>query len=230
MANRRRTRAVYRRRRLAVFVGVIVLIAALAVGAWLMIAQPWADAATQPTSSPTPTATESETPTPAATDESPSESPSAEPSAEPSVEPTAEETPGAEPCHAQDVTVEAVTDAETYPAGSMPGFSILLTNQSSGSCTIDVGSATQIFTVTSGKDAWWDSRHCQANPSSMVVTLDAGQSVSNKEPVVWDRTRSDVGTCEQENRPRAPGGGASYHLAVSIGGFESAVTRQFLLY
>lgn len=226
MTTRRRTRAIYRRRRLAVFGGLIVLIAVLVVGAWLAIAQPWTDAEAQPTSTPSAT----DTAAPGATDEeSPAPEESTAASSEPSAEPTAEETPGIAPCQASDVTVEATT-GESYPAGSSPEFSILLTNKSSEDCTIDVGSATQVFTVTSGSDVWWDSRHCQENPSSMVVTLAAGQSVPSAAPVVWDRTRSDVSTCEQENRPRAPGGGASYHLAVSIGGFASATTRQFLLY
>jgi len=53
--------------------------------------------------------------------------------------------------------------------------------------------------------------------------------VSSVTPVVWDRTRSATDTCEQKNRPRAPGGGSSYHLAVSIGGFDSATTKQIIL-
>lgn len=245
MTTRRRARAIYRRRRLAVFGGLILLIAALAVGAWLVIAQPWANADAPPVAS------SSETPAPSATgtpspDDSPAPEPSTDPSTDPSTEPspdssaepspdsstepTTEETAGVGPCLAQDVRVEAVADADTYAAGEMPAFSILLTNQSSADCTIDVGTATQTFKVTSGSDAWWNSQHCQENPASQVMTLAAGQSVSNKELVVWDRTRSAADTCADVNRPRAPGGGASYHLAVSIGGFTSTMTKQFLLY
>lgn len=210
-----RSRAVYRRRRLVVFGGLILLVAAIGVGIWLLIAQPWADAA--PEAAPTPTATASESPAPDPTD------------ASPSPEPTASETAPA-PCRASDVTVEVVTDAESYPAGSLPELSISLSNTGASACTLDVGSATQVFTVTSGEDVWWRSTDCQENPSSMVVTLEAGQTVASAEPVVWDRTRSDVGTCDQENRPRAPGGGASYHVGVSIGGFDAVDSRQILLY
>ena len=210
-----RSRAVYRRRRLVVFGGLILLVAAIGVGIWLLIAQPWADAA--PEAAPTPTATASESPAPEPTD------------ASPSPEPTASETAPA-PCRASDVTVEVVTDAESYPAGSLPELSISLSNTGASACTLDVGSATQVFTVTSGDDVWWRSTDCQENPSSMVVTLEAGQTVASAEPVVWDRTRSDVGTCDQENRPRAPGGGASYHVGVSIGGFDAVDSRQILLY
>ena len=64
----------------------------------------------------------------------------------------------------------------------------------------------------------------------MIATLAAGATVTSKVPVVWDRTRSSVETCAQENRPRAPGGGSSYHVAVEIGGFAAAATKQILLY
>ncbi|MDQ0642808.1 hypothetical protein [Microbacterium murale] len=218
MARRRKTDAVYRRRRVVVFGGLIMLILALAAGIWLAIAQPWTDAGAEPapTSSPKPSASPA-TETPAPTDT-------------PSPEPTADETPTAVPCQAGDVTVEAVTDADTYPAGALPQLSISLTNTGASDCTIDVGSTTQVFTVSSGSDTWWRSTDCQESPSSMVVTLAAGQTVTSATPLQWDRTRSDVATCDQENRPRAPGGGASYHVAVSIGGFEGAETRQILLY
>lgn len=210
------SRAVYRRRRLAFFTILILVVAAIAVGAWLLIAQPWAGADTQaaPTDSPSasPSATGSETPEPEDSD---------------TPEPTAS---GPAPCRAADVVVEAVTDAEGYQAGTNPKLSISLKNASSSDCTIDVGSATQVFTISSGDDIWWRSTDCQENPSSMVVTLAAGQEVTSAEPITWDRTRSDTSTCEQENRPRAPGGGASYHVAVSIGGFDATTTRQIFLY
>lgn len=198
--------------------GLVLLVAALAVGVWLVIAQPWANAAAEPTPTPTPTVVEeSPTPEPTGSETSPPE-------------PTEEDTAKAAPCQAVDITVEALTDADTYAAGELPELSISLTNTGSADCTLDVGSATQTFTVSSGSDEWWRSTDCQENSSSMVVTLAAGQTVPSATPVVWDRTRSSVDTCDQENRPRAPGGGASYHVAVSIGGFDAPVTRQILLY
>src|SRR5690554_299552 len=190
MMNRRPTAAVYRRRRIVVFGALLVVIAAIAAGVWLVIAQPWADAAEPaPVTSPTPTAvTETPTPTEPADEETPSP------------EPTKEEVPSAEPCRAVDVTVEAVTDAGTYAAGELPQLSISLTNNSAADCTLDVGSATQMFTVSSGADVWWRSTDCQENSSSMLVTLAAGQTVTSADPVVWDRTRSSVDTCDQEDR------------------------------
>ncbi|MGV2903623.1 hypothetical protein ACNPM4_18290 [Microbacterium sp. AGC62] len=208
--------AVYRRRRLVVVIGLILLVAAIGIGIWLLIAKPWAAA----DASPKPTSSSSQTPTTTPTTDAESPSPS----------PSSEQTPAIVACEAKDVEVSAVTDAETYAAGVLPKLSISLTNKGTKDCTLDVGSTTQVFTISSGADVWWRSTDCQENPSSMIATLTAGTTVTSKDPVTWDRTRSSVETCDQENRQRAPGGGASYHVEVSIGGFTSLTTAQILLY
>ena len=210
--------AVYRRRRLVVLIALVLAVAAIGIGAWLLIARPWAAAGTASTPSPTP----STSPSPSSSSTADGESPTPDPSAE--------QTPAVAPCEAADIEVAAVTDAETYAAGVLPKLSISLTNKGTKDCTIDVGSTTQSFTISSGADVWWRSTDCQENPSSMIATLTAGTTVTSKDPVTWDRTRSPVDTCAQENRQRAPGGGASYHVEVSIGGFTSPSSAQILLY
>ncbi|MFD5215425.1 hypothetical protein [Microbacterium sp. NPDC058345] len=214
---RRPTPAVYRRRRLAVLLVLLLVIAAIGAGVWLAVAQPWNTA-----SGPAPTSTTTAGPTPSGTS-------SGSPAPTDSTEPTPSETPQIIACTAKDVEVTAVTDADTYGADDLPQLSIALANISDQDCTINVGSSTQKFTISSGSDVWWRSTDCQTDPSDMIVTLPAGTDVSSVTPVVWDRTRSSVDTCDQKNRARAPGGGASYHLAVEIGGFESAMTKQIIL-
>ncbi|WP_067194991.1 hypothetical protein [Microbacterium sp. XT11] len=198
-------------------VALLLVLALVGVGAWLLIAQPWASG----TEKPKPSTASTAGPTPA---DSPAEQ-SQTPSADPSTEPT-----GPVACDAQNIVVTAVTDADSYQPGELPKLSISLTNNGPVDCTLDVGSATQRFTVASGDDVWWRSTDCQENPSSMIATLAAGATVVSKEPVVWDRTRSSVDTCAQENRPRAPGDGASYHVSVEIGGFAATETKQILLH
>lgn len=210
----RQSAAVYRRRRIVLLGALLFLLAVIGLAVWLLIAQPWADAAET-----------SDTPAPSA-----SSSPTTDTSETPSAEPTAGETPGVVACAADDVVVEAVTDADSYQAGVLPQLSIRLTNTGSADCTIDVGTSMQVFTVSSGDDVWWRSTDCQQNPSSMIATLAAGATVTSKTPVAWDRTRSSVETCDSPNRPHAPGGGASYHVDVMIGGFSSATSTQILLY
>lgn len=221
----RHSAAVYRRRRLVLLVAMILVVAIIGVAVWLLVARPWAQATE---AGPAPTSTATAPPTPLST---PSPSPTQTQAGEaPTDGPSIEQSPGPAACEARDVEVAAVTDADSYQPGVLPNLSISLTNRGAADCTIDVGSTTQVFTVSSGADVWWRSTDCQANPSSMIATLAAGATVTSKVPVVWDRTRSSVETCAQENRPRAPGGGASYHVSVEIGGFAGTTTTQFLLY
>lgn len=214
---RRYSAAVYRRRRLFVFVVLGLVIVGAALGVWAAVAQPWSGSEEKPTP------TTSETPS--------AETPPVEDPGTESPAPTVDETPtGPTPCQAADIEVVAVTDADTYAAGVLPKLSIALTNKGTTDCTNDVGTATQSITVTSGADVWWRSTDCQQNPGSQVVTLTAGQTAASATPVEWDRTRSSVDTCAQENRPRAAGGGASYHVTASIGGFTGEGSKQILLY
>ena len=226
---RRPSAAVYRRRRL------VVLLAILAIGAgiaWLLIAQPWRSFAQGPESESTPRTTASATPTPTPTaTPTGTPTPTATPTPTPSPAPDASATvAAAKPCVASTILVEALSDADTYAAGQNPQLSIRLTNEGEVDCTLNVGTTTQVFAVTSGADVWWRSTDCQTEPSDMIVTLAAGQTVSSATPVVWDRTRSSVSTCGTGNRPVAPGGGASYHVTVEIGGIPAPPSKQILLY
>lgn len=211
----------YRRRRLAVLLALV----AVAGLVWLLIAQPWRAGGAEGATEPRPVSTMSAVATSPAATSTPT------PTASDAVAPEATPSPQALPvCAAPDVTVEAVTDQGTYAADQNPQMSIRLRNVSASDCSINVGTAAQSFTVTSGNDVWWRSTDCQTESSDMIVTLAAGQEVTSAAPLVWDRTRSAVGTCQDPNRQRAAGDGASYHLAVEIGGIRSTGTAQFLLY
>lgn len=220
---RRHSPAVYRRRRLVVLIAVLLVAAGLM---WLFIAQPWRGFALPFDATPSKT-TDASSP---ASSSTPTSSGTPTPSGTPTATSTPEATGTAKPCVASDILVEAVTDADTYAAGQHPQLSIRLTNEGDVACTLNVGTTTQVFTVTSGDDVWWRSTDCQTEPSDMVVTLAAGQAVASATPIVWDRTRSSVSTCDTGSRPVAPGGGASYHVAVEIGGIPSTESKQILLY
>ncbi|MEV7826669.1 hypothetical protein [Microbacterium enclense] len=214
---RRQSPAVYRRRRLAA--GLLALLV-IGLVVWLVAAPPWRVAPTAaPTSSPSSPAPSTSSTASAATPTS---------SAAPTTTPTPSVPSGPVECTAGSITVEALSDKAEYAQGENPQLSIRLTNSSSNPCTMNVGTSAQSFTVTSGTDVWWRSTDCQSEPSDMEVTLAAGQVVTSSSPLVWDRTRSSVSTCDGE-RPYAPGGGATYHLSVSIGGIPSAGTASFVL-
>ncbi|MFJ6651528.1 hypothetical protein ACIQLJ_01870 [Microbacterium sp. NPDC091313] len=234
---RRHSPAVYRRRRLAV-----LLLALLVVGAvvWLLVAQPWTSVAatgepqpavsdsSTPAASPEPTASEASPPDAESTGSNGANS-DVPPEGAQAEQESPDATAAAEGCLPGAITVEALTDKQSYASGENPQLSIRLTNTSGTDCTLDVGTSAQAFTISSGSDVWWRSTDCQTEPSSMVVLLKAGQQVTSAAPLTWDRTRSATGTC-QGDRPKAPGGGATYHLTVSIGGIPSATTAAFQLY
>lgn len=224
---RRHSPAVYRRRRL------VLLFAVLAVAAvvWLLIARPWAGSATEKPADEKPSSqsTAESLPVPSRGTPNPTATGTAEGTTEGTTTETPSPTPTAQPCAAGDVTVEAVTSQDSYTGSENPQFFIKLTNNGAD-CTLNVGTSAQSYTVMSGSDVWWRSTDCQSEPSDMVVLLGAGQTVSSAAPLTWDRTRSSVDTCADQTRELAPGGGASYHLSVEIGGIPSAQSKQFLLY
>lgn len=231
---RRHSPAVYRRRRIVLLVAMVAVVALV----WLLIAQPWRGAAAE-NPAPKPSATRAAatdlpvpgtltpSPTPTAI---PAPTESADAAPEPTTSASPEATPTAKACVARDIAVEAVSDQDTYEPGQSPQLSITLTNNGATDCTLNVGTSGQAFTIVSGTDVWWRSTDCQTEPSDMVVLLAAGQSVSSAAPLTWDRTRSSVGTCADADRQSAPGGGASYHLSVEIGGISSTQSKQILLY
>ncbi len=150
-----------------------------------------------------PVATETPTPTPTET---------------PTPSPTPTPTPSV--CTDNEVSVQAVVDAEAYAEGELPQFSVTLKNTSDSPCIIDIGTASQVYTVMSGSDTIWVSTHCQVEPKSQVVELVAGKDVSAP-AIEWSRERSNTSTCDDEQRPAAVAGGAYYNLTVKIGGITS---------
>jgi hypothetical protein len=203
------SRAVFRRRRAVA--GFVLL--ALVIVVVLLIWRPGASQGETPVSSPAPTAVAtSGTPAPTATS---------------TPTPTPKVKAGA-PCQSANVDVEALTDATTYGSGQDPQLSLSITNSGPKSCAIDAGTGKQLFTVTSGTETYWKSSDCQTDPTSKVILLLPGKTVTST-AISWDRTRSDPATCNN-TRPAVPAGGASYHLQVSVDGIQSKTSKQFLLY
>ena len=134
-------------------------------------------------------------------------------------------------CGVADIEVTAHTDQDSYASGVTPSLWLSVKNVGAVECELPVGSDVQEYTVDSGSreapDVWWSSTHCQTAGVPMMITLKPGEERSTT-PLTWDRTRSAPDTCET-SRPAAPGGGASYHLSVKVGVFESATTKQFFL-
>ena len=139
--------------------------------------------------------------------------------------------PAAEPttCDPASVQVEATTDAINYEPGAQPMLSLSVTNIGDVPCVLNAGTATQVFTVSSGPDVYWTSTDCQQEAGDADVTLQPGEPVSSAAAIAWDRTRSSPETCGDATRDAAPAGGAAYNLSVTVDGIESANPKQFFL-
>lgn len=187
--------SVYRRRRIAVFGGLIAVIAIVV----LIIVRPSVGDF-------------------AATEAEPEET-------------LTEEVVAVTPCTATQVELTANTDETRYGAGVLPNLWLTVTNISAIECELEVGADVQEFIIDSGSrenpDLIWSSAHCQGVEQPMTIVLKPGEEQSTG-AIQWDRTRSSADTCDTE-RPSMPGSGASYHLSVKLGPFESEGTRQFIL-
>mgnify|MGYP000053044124 FL=1 len=199
--------AVYWRRRIIVLLGLVAVIAVVV----LIIVRPGASQGAQPDETGTPVAT-------TATD------------APATALPTEEVAVDGDPCAPEHIVVEPVTDATTYAAGELPELTVTLTNTGPNVCVLNAGTAAQVFTITSGNEVYWTSTDCQVDPIDAEVSLTPGEPLSSAAPIVWNRTRSDPDTCDDDSREPVPAGGASYHLSVSVDGFDSSATKQLLLY
>jgi hypothetical protein len=206
---------VYWRRRVIVLAGLLAVIAIIV----LIIVRP---GSSSPVGS-------SDTPPPAATTAAPQTTAPPAEAGEPQNVDAAPPADGSTPaCDAASIVVTPVTDADTYAAGVNPQLSLSMTNTGSTACSVNVGTAQQVYTIRSGEEQYWVSTDCQASPTDMPTVIEAGATLAST-PFAWDRTRSTADTCSSTDRPQVPAGGASYHLDVSIGGFASAESKQFIL-
>jgi hypothetical protein len=187
--------SVYWRRRLLLLLGLIAVIVIIV----LIIVRPGSTPDAKPTDSPKPSST----------------------SAGPSPTPTFSSAAGGEACNPAQVSLTAVTDANSYNAGVNPQISMTILNAGSAPCTFDVGTGAQEYIITSGTDRIWSSKDCQTSRTSTPQVLQPGVPLSTT-PFAWDRTRSSTDTCTG-SRPAAVAGpdGPTYRLQVKLGTVES---------
>jgi hypothetical protein len=210
--------AVYRRRRLLALLVVVAVIAVVVI----IVANLGRGS--------TPTADPSATPTAdAAADDG-----SGDAAAEATPEPTPSASAGTETnadgsCAVGQLTVTPVTDAASYKAGVLPKLSFTVTNTGMEPCTANLGTTTQVFTISSGSDVYWKSTDCQTGAEDAEVEL-AARTPQTSSPFEWSRQRSSTTTCQEAERPAVPAGGATYTLSVEVAGVKSAEPKSFLLY
>ena len=116
----------------------------------------------------------------------------------------------------------------SFAAGVNPKLWFTITNTSDKPCYLNVGTAVQNFTVTSGAEKIWSNSDCKSTTSNFRMLLSAGKSTPST-PIAWERVRSSSTGCDlASGQAKAIGGGASYHLQVKLGSLASNDV-QFIL-
>lgn len=118
-------------------------------------------------------------------------------------------------------------DKEAYGPTEDPKIAMSIKNTGTNSCHLDLGSAQQVLTISSGEEQYWSSKDCQTGGTNQDVTIKAGQTLTTP-AIAWDRTRSSTTTCDA-SRPAVSADGASYHLQVAVGNLKSKASVQFIL-
>lgn len=177
------SKAVYRRRRLFLFLVLAAVLGGLVWGGFALAGALAGDkdaSASEPFQS--------------APDSSPPASPEAgAPESSPKPEPDASgkaEEPDAS-CPAAAVKVAAATDAPAYAAGTNPLLTLSVTNTGTEPCEINVGTNQMEFIVTSGSDRIFSSADCQDGGADLMKEFAAG--ATEKANFTWERLRSAPG-------------------------------------
>jgi hypothetical protein len=188
--------AVYRRRRLFVGIGLLMVLA-MTVGGFAALSGAMAGGTRQVSSQ---SSDSPSTTTPAAV-------------ASPSATPTATAPPPTPTCDQNLVTVSASTDKPRYADGENPLLTLKVTNGGTVPCEVNIGTSQMEFLVTSGSDRIFSSKDCQTDSEDLIKTLAPGQSETANFP--WPRNRSVQGCTAVAAKPGA--GGAYYVFTAKLG-------------
>ncbi|CAB4632665.1 unannotated protein [freshwater metagenome] len=103
-----------------------------------------------------------------------------------------------------------------------------LTNTNSVDCTFNAGAKAQYFTIQSGDQNIWSSEQCDRDGlEDGNITLPAGETMSSP-PSAWEKVFSSGSGCGADQAPVITDG-ASYHLKVEVSGELSTNSQQFVL-
>ena len=186
--NTKPSAAVYRRRRLAVGLLAILLLAALIAGGTAIARM--IDTGTTTASGAQGSIITTSTASPGAGEE-------------------ATEKPGGV-CEDK-VVVSAATDKQDYTAQENPVLTLTVSNKSSQDCQVNLGTAEMEFLITSGDDRIFSSRDCQVEASDNYQTMEPGQTEQAK--FIWERNRT-APECDAVTVKPRPG---TYVLVTRLG-------------
>jgi hypothetical protein len=103
-------------------------------------------------------------------------------------------------CTAEQLGVTVTADAPSYAAGALPVLAVAISNTSPTSCTVDAGEAAREVLITSGTDRIWSSKDGPAEPASRLLLLSTGGR--DDQAITWQRIRSAEGCAKDLAAPR----------------------------
>jgi hypothetical protein len=200
--------AVYWRRRLALFIALLVLVV---LTAWVL--RPGGDkkqAAADTSPHSTPHSTSHAAPT------------SAHPTskhASTSAKASSTRSPVAAPCQAGALKVAAVVDKPSYRVGEQPMVLLQVTNTGSAPCVQNLADSQVELRVYNGESRVWGSHDCTVQPGVSERTLAVGQPV--RVSVVWSGLSSQPKCAGTRQRV----GAGTYTLYALLSGKEGTATQ-----
>lgn len=118
---------------------------------------------------------------------------------------------------------------QSFGSGETPLIWYSLTNLGPVPCVFNAGARGTFFTISSGEETIWDSKHCNRQGDTDLSVLLQPNLPFLAEKAPWLKVRSVEGEgCGEEQR-KVVTGGASYHLKVEVNGEISMNRQQFLL-
>lgn len=139
----------------------------------------------------------------------------ASPAVSPGVSPSPSSPAPLQTCPDSAVQVTAESDAESYPSGAAPRFTLTVRNVGSVACRRALGPGAVELRVFSGEDRIWSSDDCNDAKEQGILTLPAGAARATT--VQWSGKRTKPGC--QTGDPAQPG---TYRVSARVG----SIVRQ----
>lgn len=117
-------------------------------------------------------------------------------------------------CAPGDVAVRASTNQESYGSGVAPLLIMEIENTGSDDCTLDVGTAEQVFRVSHGGREVFNTAQCDSSGNSLEMEFEPGQT--EQAHLTWPRSESSTDCTEPAELITG-----DYELTVAVSGISS---------
>lgn len=139
-----------------------------------------------------------------------------------------------QPCPPGTIEVVALVGSSSgetqnsFASNETPYVWFSLTNTNPVDCTFNAGGKAQFFTIQSGEEDIWKSAQCVRDDLvDSDISLQFGETIESK-PSAWEKVFSSDSGCGVE-QPPVTTEGSSYHLKVQVNGELSVNSQQFVL-